>query len=42
MELANDGMKKLDHAEKKVELLLKEDGKERRVPFLQEEEEGST
>jgi exodeoxyribonuclease VII small subunit len=42
MKLAAEGMGKLDAAEKKVELLLTQDGQEKRVPFTPEDDEGDS
>lgn len=38
MGLAKEGTKKLDAAEKKVQMLIEEDGKEKKVPFEEREE----
>jgi exodeoxyribonuclease VII small subunit len=38
MGLAAAGTRKLDAAEKKVQMLLEEDGREKRVPFEEQEE----
>jgi len=42
MSLASDGMQTLDAAEKKVEMLLQEDGKERMVPFEPSQDDGDS
>ena len=38
MGMAAEGTKKLDSAEKKVQMLIEKDGKEKKVPFDEQEE----
>jgi len=38
MKLAQEGTRKLDAAEKKVQMLLEKDGEEKKVPFEESEE----
>ena len=38
MKLATEGTRKLDAAEKKVQMLLEKDGKEKKVPFEESDE----